>query len=65
MTAAATLLGANGATVLEQLAREQKRQTRNAPNKQAVTVGALDDVVHVALIAGDLGGYLPAPTPPP
>lgn len=65
MTAANTLLGSNATQVLEQLAREQKRQTRNAPNKQAVTAGALDDAVHVALLAGDLGGYLPPVTPPP
>ena len=65
MTVAANLFGANATQVLEQLAREQKRQTRGAANAAAITTGELDDAEHVALLAGDIAGYLPPVTPDP
>jgi hypothetical protein len=66
MAATTNIIGTTGATVLEQLLREQKRQARSAPNKAATTAGALDDAVHVAVLADgtDLVGYLPPITTP-
>ena len=67
MTVAGDLLGANAPTVLEQLQRELKRQSRNASNKQVNLAGVDTDAVMVGIRVGDsdLTGYTPFIDPTP
>jgi len=67
MTVAGALLGANATTVLEQLQRELKRQSRSASNAQVNVAGVDTDAIMVGLRVGDsdLTGYTPFIDPTP
>ena len=64
-TSASDVLGADSATILARLAREEKRQLRSASNTLANVAGVDADAIHAAVIGGTLEGYTPFVDPTP